>query len=383
MKRFIVPLVAVAIAAMLLAGCTKPAPTPAPAPTPTPAPAPVPAPTPTPAPAPAPAPAANLGLQAKDVPQLQPIIAEGSLDPNLYMNPWGKDFALKPDGNPYQVADADLFVYCDWCFNQVQLFDSLLSRAGAVHTLYDVNFNLDTQVSVIENVIATKSADAILVSPVNEYQIVPAVEKAANAGIQVYACIQPVYSDKVINFAGHDYADRNLPAGQGTDAIGKWYSDYANAINKPIHILELWGSRATESSNFRHEGFRKGIGDNPLITITESGDSNYDTTLLGQFTMDAFTADPTFNACFQQGGGTSGPIEALRSLGKLYPVGDPNHVIISTNECDTEILAAMDQGYVDAFCTNSPLPQANATVQNLLTAWFSGIMCPKTAGCLW
>jgi ribose transport system substrate-binding protein len=292
------------------------------------------------------------------------------------MNPWGTDFFKKPDGSPFRVADVDIFVYCDWCFNQVQLFESLFNRAGGWTGTYDVAFIMERQVSTIEDIVATKSADVILVSPVNEYQIVPAVEAAVDAGIPVFACIQPVYSDKVTNFAGHDYAGRYVP-GFGTDSIGLWYVDYVESTGNPVHILELWGDRAHESSNFRHEGLHKGLQDHPLITVTESGDSGYNTDIMGEYVLDALTADPTINAVFQQGGGTSGPIEALRTLGRLNPVGDPDHVIIATNECDTEILAALDQGFVDAFCTNSPLWQVNATVQAVMHSIMIGNDVPK------
>lgn len=350
MKKFIIPLVVVAmVVGLIFAGCV-----PGRAPEVTPA----------------------KPVKASDVPELQKAITAGCLDPNLAMNPFGEDFAIKPDGTPYRIADVDIFVYCDWCFNQVQLFGSLITRAGGIHTLYDVAFILDRQIATIEDIVATRSADAILVSPVQEYQIAPACEWAADAGIPVFACIQPIYSDTIVNFCGHDYAGRYVP-GFGADSIGQWYVDYVERTGQPLHIYELWGDRAHESSCLRHEGFRKGLAEHPLITVTESPDSHYSAELMGQFVMDALTANPEIRAWFQHGGGTSGGIEALRTIGRLYPVGDPNHVIIATNECDTEILMAMDEGFVDAFCTNSPLPQVNVTVHHVFNYLVLGQSLPK------
>lgn len=362
-KLFIPLLVVVALVTIPIVGCTQSS---APETTPTPAPSPDPAPSPEPAPAPTPEPEApDDMIYSSDIPELQELIDEGSLRPDLPLNPFGVGFATKPDGSRYEVADVNLFVYCDWCYNQTELNSSLLTRAGAKTNAYDANFDLAKQMSIIEDLIAYQGADAIIVSPVQEYQIVPAVEKAVDAGIPVFVQIQPVYSEKVTNFAGHDYGADYIP-GYGTDTIGQWYVDYVEMTNEPIHVFEMWGSRSAESSVLRHQGFHKGLDNHPMITVTESADSNYVTELMAEFVLDAMTADPTINAVFQQGGGTSGPIEALRSMGLLNPIGDPNHIIIATNECDNEIVEAMYEGYVDAFCTNSPLPQVNVSVCQIL-----------------
>ena len=360
MKRLFIPLlVTVTVLTTALMSCTPsaaPTPTTPTAPTPTTPTAPT---TPEPT-TPEPTTPTDM-LYARDIPELKALIDEGSLDADLPMNPFGGSFGMKPDGSRYEIADVNLFVYCDWCYNQTELNSSLITRAGAKHNAYDANFDLAMQVSIIEDLIAFKGADAIIVSPVQEYQIVPAVEQAVDAGIPVFVQIQPVYSDKVTHFAGHDYGADYIP-GYGTDTIGQWYVDYVEKTNEPIHVFEMWGSRSAESSVLRHQGFHKGLADHPMITVTESADSNYVTELMAEFVLDAMTAEPTINALFQQGGGTSGPIEALRSMGRLKEIGDPDHVIIATNECDNEIVEAMYEGYIDAFCTNSPLPQVNVSV---------------------
>lgn len=314
--------------------------------------------------------------KASDVPELQGIIAMGCLDPNILMNPFGEDFAIKPDGTPYRIADVTVFLYCDWNFQGCAYMDSMIRRAGAIPTLYDPNFVLDRQIAMVEDITATKSADAMLIQPVEEYGIVPCLELAADAGIAVFVVTTGAYTDKVISYSRHDYAGAHIP-GYGCDVVGQWYVDYVERTGELVHVYELWGTRGMETSRLRHEGFHRGIANHPLITVTESPDTAWATEIMGGFLMDAMTADPTINATFQHGGGTSGLIEAVRTLGRLYPIGDPNHVIIATNEDDTEIVDVMDEGFIDAFCTNSPMCQHSIAVCNVFNYLVLGQSVPK------
>ena len=318
----------------------------------------------------------KLGEKASDVPELQGLISMGCLDPNILMNPFGEDFAIKPDGTPYRVADNTIFLYCDWNFQGCAYMDSMIRRAGAIPTLFDPGGSLDRQIAMVEDMTATRSADAMLIQPVEEYGIVPCLDAAAEAGIAVFVVTTGAYSDNVISYSRHDYAGDYIP-GQGCDIVGQWYVDYVERTGESVHVYELWGTRLAESSRFRHDGFHKGIANHPLITVTESPDTAWSTEVMGTFVMDAMTADPTINATFQHGGGTVGIIEAIRTLGRMYPTGHPDHVIIATNEDDTEIVDAMDEGYIDTFCTNSPMCQHAIGVCNMFNYLVLGQSVPK------
>ena len=63
-------------------------------------------------------------LLAKDVPELQGNISTGCLDPELPLNPFGADFLTKPDGTPYRITYINIFVYCDWCYNQGEIIQT-------------------------------------------------------------------------------------------------------------------------------------------------------------------------------------------------------------------------------------------------------------------
>ena len=47
------------------------------------------------------------------MPELADLVAKGSVNPDLLMNPFGEDFAVKPDGTPYRFAYTWVFLGID------------------------------------------------------------------------------------------------------------------------------------------------------------------------------------------------------------------------------------------------------------------------------
>ena len=156
MKKLLVPILAVAlIAVIILGGCA------APAPAPTPAPAPAPAPAPTPAPAPAPA-------------QVDPLV------------PWGSDFAIKPDDNPYSIAFT--IVWLGEASPQAALGvgTNLLEKAGAEVVTFDPNLDPQAQIGFLEDTLSLRPPDAMILHPPVEAALSPIADKYEEAGIPVF-----------------------------------------------------------------------------------------------------------------------------------------------------------------------------------------------------
>ncbi|GAH49863.1 unnamed protein product, partial [marine sediment metagenome] len=65
--------------------------------------------------------------------------------------------------------------------------------------------------------------------------------------------------------------------------------------------------------------------------------------------MDAFTAYPELNGVYVHGGGCTGAVEGLRSIGRLVLHGDPDHVYVVTNDCDSLLAKLLDDGLIDGF----------------------------------
>jgi ABC-type sugar transport system substrate-binding protein len=136
---------------------------------------------------------------------------------------------------------------------------------------------------------------------------------------------------------------------------------------------------AVDSSTLRHEGFHRAVDARPdLITVMESGDGGWNSVeIASSYIMDAFTAHPELNGTFQHGGGNAGSIEGLRAIDRLVPIGDPDHVYISTNDADTSGVLEMDNGFVDAFAQHGGWYVSDATVQVVLTNLCLGHPVPR------
>ena len=223
--------------------------------------------------------------------------------------------------------------------------DSYCRRAGANYIMNDAIVDPNKQIAFLEDLVATERADAVLILAVNEAMLAPAVDKATVAGLPVFACNFDVtmYTPNVVAFV---YNDFDGPT--GTNLVGEFFVQKAEETGKPINIFEVWGDMTSQSSMDRHVGFHAAVDPCPLITVIESSNTQWSDELGGEFTRDAFTAHPELNGLFVHGGGCTGAVEALNSLGRLYPPDDPRHVIIAVNDVDTRVLDTMDAGNLDA-----------------------------------
>jgi len=265
--------------------------------------------------------------------------------------------AVKPDGSPYRFAMVALFSYSDWavCANQMSV--SLVERAGGENAIYDPNNELEKQIAIMEDLILDKP-NGIFLHPTESAGMAPVTDKAIAAGIPVYNLDHQVATE-VTAFATHDQVDCGR-------VDGRYLLAMADKTGLNYHVFENWGQMAHEGSQRRHEGFHEIVDGDPRITVTESPDNLWAYEKAQQHTLDAFSADPSFNAEFSHNGMASGVVEALRTLNRLYPVGDPNHVIVLGID---EFPATMDlirEGYVDGAAVHSPWEEIDALVKQAL-----------------
>jgi len=325
MKKFLIPLAtALIVAVLIFAGCAKPAPAPAPPPGPA--------------------------------------------------NPY-EGLAIKPDGTPYKFGTTYLFLGCDPMVNFEGIMRSLLTRAGGEVTSFDANSSVEAQIGFIEDLIAAGKTDALLMHAVDEKMLAPVVDKASDAGIDVYPFDIAVYSDKIISFVFHDF---NSHTGTpGSNVVGQFFVDKAEAENREIHIFECWGDRAYDSSIARHDGFRAPIDQCPLITVMESADTYWSPDTTASYVIDAFTAHPELGGLYTHGGEIAGGVEGLRTVGRLLPLDDPNHVVVCSNDTDPTIVEAMDDGFVDGIGSHGPWDLGDGSVKVALWHTCLGKTVPK------
>ncbi|GAI88807.1 unnamed protein product, partial [marine sediment metagenome] len=115
-----------------------------------------------------------------------------------------------------------------------------------------------------------------------------------------------------------------------------------------VCMSEIWGQRSLQTAQDRHAGFHTAVDASPLITVIESSDSNWSPEQAANITMDMLLTNPEIGGVFSHGGEAPGVVEGLRSIGRLTPLDDPDHIIVATNDIDTLVAQSVIDGTVDA-----------------------------------
>lgn len=147
-----------------------------------------------------------------------------------------------------------------------------------------------SQVSAIENMI-TRGVSTILITPADNKAIVPAIEKARDAGIQVIALDAATQPEDAVDAT---FATNHTTMGQ---LIGEWAK--AKFDGQEIRLAMLNCDPAAAPCIQRHDGFLEGLGlssDDPSI----SGEATTDATIAtGQSNMETLLQkDPDINLVY-------------------------------------------------------------------------------------
>lgn len=287
------------------------------------------------------------------------------IDPaRVQWNPY-HGMAVKPDGSPYRVLDLRTWMGDDFQVVAHGLFKTDLEAAGAKYTMLSAEFDAPAQARMLEDAIATKSYDAIILHPVDRVAMAVPVEKAIAAGIDVYGWITPVQTPKLTAFAGYksDEMDAN---GQ----IGQYFLKLAEksgaTAEKPFILLEIWGSRALPICVERYNGVKMGLAGSPIVKVIESVDTGGQPEAQLKAIQDAFAKYPDIGGIYPQFGDANATIEGLRSVGRLAPLGDPKHVAVILQDIDKAMLTPIRDGTFDATVSNGPWQQVDVVMKQFL-----------------
>jgi len=265
----------------------------------------------------------------------------GSLPPNPMAG-----VAVKPDGTQYKLAYTPPFLVAEWCYVGDEVIKSLVKRAGGSITSLDPNSSPDKQLAIVDDFI-TMGVNGIMILPVDSSSIVPAIQRANNAGIPVFDCTNPIDDPSIVtSVSGGNYQ-------MGYEA-GRFLANYAKQTGKPMIVFELWNLRSMQSLHERAQGFADAVAKEPLVKqVIESDDTGYSNDTTMSLLADAFTAHPEINAVFSQGAVVNGIVQGLKAINKLYPVGDPNHIVVTTIDEETDTDMAVRDGWFDATTMHS------------------------------
>lgn len=303
---------------------------------------------------------------------IDPFVDESRVTWNPY-----EGLAVKEDGTPYRVLDLRLWMGDDYQVVAHHLARYMLEQAGAEYTLLSAEFDAPAQQRMLEDAIATKAYDAVILHPMDPGAMAVTVEKATEAGIDIYNWIIDVPTDKVTAYAGYnaDLLDSN-------GKIGQKFVELANEAGatkeEPYRVLEIWGFRSAPICVDRHNGLMKGIGDAENVEVIESVDTAGQPEALIKAIQDAFARYPDIKAIYPQFGDAGAITEALRSIDRLAPQGDPKHVAVILQDIDKAMLTPLREGIFDATVSNNPWHQMDVALKQFF--WHTVLKQPLQEG---
>ncbi|MCR4402339.1 MAG: sugar ABC transporter substrate-binding protein [Firmicutes bacterium] len=206
-------------------------------------------------------------------------------------------------------------------------------------TTFSGQNSAEIQMAEVEDLI-TKGAKAVILNPVDSAALSAAVVKANQAGVPVITLDRSVTGGKVAAMVESDNREcGRLSVRLMAKAVG----------NKKVKVLVLQGDLATSAGLERHEGFMEEVKKYPNLQVVSVLPAYWKPEVANAATMDAFQANPDIGAIYLPSDNlyTETVLAALKQLGKLYPVGDPKHVVIVGVDGGPNICDAIRSGYAD------------------------------------
>lgn len=369
MKKFIIPLVtAVAVVSIILAGCVPEA---APPVTPPVTPPPV---VPPPVVPPPVTPQVGCAPPARTPPGGATSWV-GSYDPETFTwepvvistrtgpptaEPEGiwDGFAVKPDGTPYRFHWQISTTECEWCAACYGMAESYFTRAGAEVNLFGSKFNPQMELSIIDDAMVRGDIDAVMLLPVETVGMIPKVEEMADKGIPCFNWSVLIPGPAPVSGSGLDY----VKAGEMS---GRAVAEYAEARGEPITVYWIWGSIGQTSSIEMTQGFHNILDPHPLVTVVESPPCDWVPANATNAIIDTFSVHPEWNAISEMGAMISGIIEGLRTIDRLYPIGDPRHVFVGSQGGEPSTMQYFEDSLLDSCVLRDPWDETDCCIKSI------------------
>jgi len=167
--------------------------------------------------------------------------------------------------------------------------------------------DLEKQVAMVEQAIQKKS-DAIVISAASSDGIIPALQKAHDAGIKIVNFDTRVSDPKIVDaYVGADDVE-------GAYKAGKYIAEKLGGKGK---VGLITGLLAQSTGVDRKKGFMKAISEYPGIQVVAEASADWRSDLAADVTTNMLTAHPDINAIFACNDQMAvGMVNAAKSAGK-------------------------------------------------------------------
>ncbi len=237
-----------------------------------------------------------------------------------------------------------------------------LEDMGHEVIVVDAGDDPTVQDNQIRDLIARK-VDAIIVTPIDQYQICSSFTAGKEAGIKMIAMsrIPSCLEDVEFSVGADEY--------QIAVIITEWLGQYAEDNDMDINLLLLVGSLGDNAGVLRRAGVLDTVGRFDRVNVVQEIPTDWDHDKALSGVTNALQANPEINAIFNPSDYILPPIiSALQSANKLFPAGDPNHIIITTIDGNPNSLDYIREGIVDINVSHDPLGWAEQAADAALAA---------------
>jgi len=189
-----------------------------------------------------------------------------------------------------------------------------ITAAGGQVTTIDSQNKISKQVADIEDLLA-RGIDYLIINPVDEHGIVPAIQEANKAGIPVVTIDRKAAGGNVAVHVGFD----NYKAGYDAGVF------IAKQNNNTGKVAQLMGAAGSSVVRERAQGFRDAIKKYPNMKIVFEQYTDWDTAKAASRTEDMLTAQPDVVGIWSHADAIiMGAVQVLKSrglTGKVVTVG--------------------------------------------------------------
>lgn len=220
---------------------------------------------------------------------------------------------------------------------------NLVQRAGGRITILTADLRPETQAQQAQDLLVTRP-DFVVVKPADSGAIVPAIRQLNQAGIPVLSL--DVRPDPGCETLTHIQSDQLQLGGLGA----QYLVDKFRSEGKVAKVISIMGQLEIVLGRERQKGFEDVAAKNPDVIqmLDYKVEAKWTNEEAYTATKDGFIRYPDANAIFVMSDCMLvGVIQALREIGKLYPVDDPRHIAIASIDADENGIKAIRDGYLD------------------------------------
>jgi len=227
--------------------------------------------------------------------------------------------------------------------------EGMFNEVGWKYDVFNPDTKLDTQLKIIDDIIASHKYDYVLMNPADSGGIVGAIEKLNQAKIPVFTWDRVPYGGTIVwGTTSDSYQAGGLLAQKIAELIAKKFKDPKGAVCVMLNNPEV------DTHALRIDGLHAVFARYPDIKLYEAMVPSYDAAAAVTVMQSLVNKHPEAVALYSQCSFYStGYLAALKEIGRLKPKNDPEHLIYGSIDGDPYAHQQIRDGWEDVEVTHA------------------------------